>query len=115
MNNIKYKLGILFLALFAFGCSEEFLDAPAQGALSQETLATSKDGVDASLIAAYKMMNGFTNTVGNTWGAAPSNYIFNSASDDQHKGSEPSDNLDGYHEIELHQWNPGLGVFNHKW
>src|SRR5690606_38993167 len=63
---------------------------------------------------AYKMLSGFTNTVGNTWGAAPSNYIFNYASDDTHKGSEPTDNADGSHEVELYQWGAGLGVFAHK-
>lgn len=115
MNKYIFKLFAFMIAVATVvSCSSEFLDAPAQGALSGETLSTSEDGVNASLIAAYKMMGGFTNTVGNTWGSAPSNYIFHGASDDTHKGSEPSDNPGGYHEIQLHQWSPGLAVFSHK-
>jgi len=96
------------------GCASDFLDTPVQNALSPDQLAATQSGVEASLISTYKMLNGFTNTVGNTWGSAPSNYIFNSASDDQHKGSEPSDNPDGYFEVSIYQWSPGFLVFTHK-
>jgi starch-binding outer membrane protein, SusD/RagB family len=96
------------------GCGEDFLDTPVQNALSQEVLSSTPAGVEASLISTYKMLNGFTNTVGNTWGAAPSNYMFNSVTDDQHKGSEPSDNPDGYYEVGAYQWSPGFLVFAHK-
>jgi starch-binding outer membrane protein, SusD/RagB family len=96
------------------GCSDSFLDTPVQNAISSDILSASQSGVEASLISTYKMLNGFTNTVGNTWGSAPSNYIFNSASDDVHKGSEPSDNPDGYHQVALYQWSPGYLVFTHK-
>lgn len=116
---MKNKLIILstLIAVMAviWACSEDFLDTPAQGAISSDALSSSEDGVNASLIAVYKMLNGFTNTVGNTWGSAPSNYMFESANDDQHKGSEPSDNPDGYYEISLYQWSTNLGVFRHKW
>lgn len=109
------KLSIIGIAFtFMVSCGDSFLDTPVQGAISSELLSADQSGVNASLISVYKMLNGFTNTVGNTWGAAPSNYIFNSASDDVHKGSEPSDNADGYHEIALYQWTPGLGVLRHK-
>src|SRR5688572_17730179 len=107
------SLVVAFAALIG-ACSDDFLDTPVQNALSTDQLAATSAGVEASLIATYKMLNGFTNTVGNTWGAAPSNYIFNSASDDVHKGSEPSDNPDGYYEVNLYQWSPGFLVFTHK-
>jgi hypothetical protein len=100
--------------LLVGGCGKDFLDTPVQNAISSDILASSQSGVEASLISTYKMLNGFTNTVGNTWGSAPSNYIFNSASDDVHKGSEPSDNPDGYYEVALYQWSPGFLVFTHK-
>lgn len=116
MKNKLLILPAFFLALVLIvACSDDFLDTPAQGAISSDALSSSEDGVSASLIAVYKMLNGFTNTVGNTWGAAPSNYIFESAADDVHKGSEPSDNPDGYFEISLYQWSTGLKVFSDKW
>lgn len=102
-----------FAALIG-ACSDDFLDTPVQNAISSEILSSSRDGVEASLISTYKMLSGFTNTVGNTWGSAPSNYIFNSASDDVHKGSEPSDNPDGYYEVSVYQWQPGHLVYTHK-
>ncbi len=117
MKNIilRFSIAILPLVTLFYACGSDFLDAPVQGAISSDALSSSQTGVDASLISVYKMLNGFTNTVGNTWGSAPSNYIFESASDDVHKGSEPSDNPDGYYEVCIYQWSTGLGVFRHKW
>jgi starch-binding outer membrane protein, SusD/RagB family len=113
--NNYFKVAVI-ISLFGgiYACSENYLETPIQGAISSSVLSDSESGVNASLISVYKMLNGFTNTVGNTWGSAPSNYIFNSASDDQFKGSEQSDNPDGYYEVSLYQWSPGLGVFSHK-
>lgn len=113
----KFKIAIFFMLALAVmvACSKDFLETPAQGAISSDALSSSENGVSASLIAVYKMLNGFTNTVGNTWGAAPSNYIFESAADDVHKGSEPSDNPDGYYEISIYQWSTNFGVLRHKW
>lgn len=108
--------GVLGLMLvFLIACNDDFLETPAQGAISSDALSSSEDGVAASLVASYNMLNGFATTVGNTWGSAPSNYIFESAADDVHKGSEPSDNPDGYFEVSLFQWSTNLGVFRHKW
>jgi hypothetical protein len=115
LKNILIMTGIIAgVAAMVGGCGDDFLETPVQGAMSQDVLSNSQEGVEASLISTYKMLNGFTNTVGNTWGAAPSNYIFNSASDDVHKGSEPSDNPDGYYEVAIYQWQPGFLVFTHK-
>jgi starch-binding outer membrane protein, SusD/RagB family len=113
--NKLFKIGVVAGLLGgAYSCSDTFLDKPVQNAISSDVLSANQAGVNASLISTYKMLNGFTNTVGNTWGSAPSNYIFNSAGDEVFKGSEPSDNPDGYYEVSLYQWSPGLGVFNHK-
>ena len=115
LKNILIMTGIIAgVAAMVGGCGDDFLETPVQGSMSQDVLSASQEGVEASLISTYKMLNGFTNTVGNTWGAAPSNYIFNSASDDVHKGSEPSDNPDGYYEVAIYQWSPGFLVFTHK-
>lgn len=115
LKNILITFGVVAaVSAMVGGCSKDFLDTPVQNAISSDILAATESGVEASLISTYKMLNGFTNTVGNTWGAAPSNYFYNSASDDQHKGSEPSDNPDGYYEISLYQWSPGFLAFTHK-
>jgi len=115
LKNIIMTTGfVAAMSAMIGGCGDDFLDTPVQNALSPELLASTQSGVEASLISTYKMLNGFTNTVGNTWGSAPSNYIYNSASDDVHKGSEQSDNPDGYFEVSLYQWSPGFLVFTHK-
>jgi starch-binding outer membrane protein, SusD/RagB family len=115
LKNILMTIGVVSaLSAMVGGCKEDFLDTPVQNAISSDILSATESGVEASLISTYKMLNGFTNTVGNTWGAAPSNYFYNSASDDVHKGSEPSDNPDGYYEISLYQWSPGFLAFTHK-
>jgi hypothetical protein len=73
---------ILFLALIS--CSEEFLDVPAQGVLSDVVLAT-KVGVEKLLIAA---LDGVVSGAGSAWETAPDNWIYGSiASGDAHKGS----------------------------
>lgn len=114
-NRLLIAIALFSVLAVILACSKDFLETPVQGAISDDVLSSSESGVSASLIAVYKMLNGFTNTVGNTWGAAPSNYIFESAADDAHKGSEPSDNPDGYYEVSLYQWSTNLGVFRHKW
>lgn len=113
--NINYILGFFLISLGITSCGDSYLDTPVQNAITADILAESQAGVDASLIGTYKMLNGFTNTVGNTWGAAPSNYFYNFASDDHHKGSEPSDNADGAYEINLYQWSTGLKSFRDKY
>jgi starch-binding outer membrane protein, SusD/RagB family len=111
------KIGVLSVgaAIFYSSCGDSFLETPLQNAITSDILSANQAGVDASLISTYKVLNGMTNTIGNVWGAAPSNYIYNSATDDQHKGSEPSDNPDGYYEIGLFQWSGGLKVLNDKY
>lgn len=113
MNKI-FKFFMAFgVAGFLFSsCNESFLETPVQGAVSSDVLAADQNGVGASLISVYKMLNGY-NGAGNPWGAAPSNYTFNYASDDQHKGSELSDGPDA-HQNALYKWTPGLGQYREK-
>src|SRR5690606_28440249 len=110
---ISFSVACAVLLLVG-GCGKAFLDTPVQNAISSDILASSQAGVEAVVISTYKRLDGFTNTVGDTWGAAPSNYIFNRAADDVHKGSEPSDNPGGYYEVSIYQWSPGFLVFPHK-
>ncbi|MEM6631894.1 MAG: RagB/SusD family nutrient uptake outer membrane protein [Bacteroidota bacterium] len=90
-------------ALFLFvlvSCQDDFLDGPAQGVLSEAVL-NNQNGVEASLIAAYSMLDGFP---GGGWAAGGSNSVLGSmASDDAYKGSEPGDQQP-MTDVELYQW-----------
>jgi len=95
-------------------CSEDFLDRPAQGSLDANILAN-QAGVEANLIAAYSLLDGW-GTVGN-WGSGASNWIFGSVtSDNSYKGSEPGDQQPTQ-DIELYQWGTGgaMDYLNSKW
>lgn len=111
------KLSILTIALAGavVACKDSFLDTPPQAALSNSTLSSSKNGVDATLISAYKGLVGWTqNWNENAWGTAPSNWAFNAATDDHYKGSEPGDN-DEILQFQLFQWQPANPVIKSKW
>ena len=112
-----FKLTIVASALIGglFACSDSFLDTPPQAALSNTTLASSKNGVDATLISAYASLNGWTGNWNEaTWGTAASNWVFATAADEAHKGSEPGDG-DDILAWELFQWNPADGNLRAKW
>ena len=116
---MKFSLKISLLAstIMAIGiysCKDSFLDTAPQAALSNSLLSSNKSGVDATLISAYKSLGGWTGAGANAWGAAPTNWVYNLAADDFHKGSEPGDG-DSWLAIELFQWNPAEGSFGDKW
>ena len=81
---MKLSNKILTFALSAvvlmgiYSCKDSFLDTPPQAALSNTLLASSKSGVDATLISAYKSLGGWTGGGANAWGAAPSNWVASS-------------------------------------
>lgn len=114
---ISLKVSVLAVAVTTFSiysCKDSFLETPPQAALSNTLLESSKAGVDATLIASYKSLGGWTGGGANAWGAAPSNWVYNLATDDIHKGSEPGDG-DGWLAVGLFQWNPSEGSFRDKW
>jgi starch-binding outer membrane protein, SusD/RagB family len=114
-NSLKISLIALTLASGLYACKDSFLDTPPQASLSNSTLASNKNGVNATLISAYKSLTGWTGNWGESaWGPAPSNWIFNIAADDFHKGSEPGDG-DAMLAYELYQWNPADGDNRSKW
>jgi len=111
----KITLMTVFLMGGLFACKDSFLDTPPQAALAGETLASSRNGVDATLIAAYKSLLGWTGNWSNSsWAPSPSHWIFDVASDEYHKGSEPGDG-DIFLQIELFEWSPDNGEFRSKW
>ncbi len=114
-KNIKISIAAILLVCVVFACKDTFLDTTPQAALSSATLTSSKNGVNATLISAYKSLVGWTGNWNEAaWGTAPSNWAFNSATDDAHKGSEPGD-LDDILTFELYQWNPANGIIRSKW
>src|SRR5882672_2488372 len=104
---------ITLLGGITYAC-KDFLNTPSQGTLDQTTLLT-LDGVEGSLIAAYRMLD-CTSMVG-AWGCAASNWVFGDVtSDDSYKGSEATDQP-GATQIELYNWTTGQAgdYLDQKW
>ncbi|HMQ63209.1 MAG TPA: RagB/SusD family nutrient uptake outer membrane protein [Flavilitoribacter sp.] len=117
MKKITYSLLLIaFSGALFFACSEDFLNAPPQGSLDEGTLGN-QQGVEAALISAYSMLDGWNDDWGTfnpPWGGAGSNWIWGSVpSDEAYKGSEPGDQLE-VQLIELFQWAPGNNYLNVK-
>ena len=116
-NSLLRGSALVILASAAlYGCKDFLQNAAApQGTLNASTLAT-KDGVEGSLIAAYRTLD-CAGSTSNGWGCAVSNWVFASvASDDSYKGSDgldqpPINDIEGYH------WGTGDadGYINTKW
>ena len=115
-NNFLLFFAVALLGMGIVACSDEFLDAPPQGALDGGTLAN-EAGVDAAIISAYSMLDGWAESWGSVsspWPASGSNWIWGSVlSDDAHKGSEAGDQGQS-EELELFQWAPGNSYFNDR-
>ncbi|MGH7475985.1 MAG: RagB/SusD family nutrient uptake outer membrane protein [Longimicrobiales bacterium] len=106
--------GLLVVASAVYGC-KDFLVSPPQGTLDELSLAN-QDGVEATLIGAYRLLGGWIPGVG-AWGAASSNWPFGSVtSDDAYKGSDPADQAP-ITDIELYNWGTGgsESYLNDKW
>ena len=111
MKHIKYFIFIAVLGVITFACSGDFLELNPQGALDGSALQ-SPDGIEASLISAYSMLDGWNGQWGNfgPWGKDAGHWIWAGvASDDAHKGSDASDIAD-ITQIELYQWLPSNGL-----
>ncbi|MDX1640314.1 MAG: RagB/SusD family nutrient uptake outer membrane protein [Balneolaceae bacterium] len=119
MKTIKRIIGTVGTALVVlltfYACDvDSFLDVNPQGSLSANVLAN-QDGVEANLIAAYSMLDGYGDYGG--WGTAASNWTFGSVTtDNAYKGSEPGDQQP-ITDIEFFQWNTSGtdGYLNDKW
>jgi starch-binding outer membrane protein, SusD/RagB family len=89
MKNFKLKIGALLAStamMVAVSCSDEFLEIPPVGQLSENQLR-SLAGLDASLIAAYSQVNGRGNRLG-----SPSNWVWGSIrGGEANKGTDPGD------------------------
>ena len=112
-------LGVAALTVSAgaiAGCKNFLTDAAVpQGTLDAGTLAT-KNGVEGTLMAAYRQMD-FTTGVGGGWASAASNWIWGSiTSDDAYKGTEATDGPE-MEAISFYNWGaPSVeGQLNDKW
>lgn len=84
-------------------CSDSFLTITPQAALSASSLNT-QAGVDAALIGAYALLDGYHIDNNNTWPSDPVNWIMGSiTTDDAVKGSEQGDGPENT-QLELYQW-----------
>lgn len=106
---------LVFLTIVTvYSCSEDFLDIAPQGSLNSATLGN-EAGVNAALISAYSMLDGWDGDWGNgPWGGQGSNWGWaDIASDDTYKGSEPTDGAE-WEAIENFIWTPAEGNLNIK-
>ncbi len=105
---------VIVAAGVTYAC-KDFLNIPAQGTLDQSVL-TSKSGVEATLVAAYRSLDCSSSSAG-SWGCAASNWVWGSVpSDDAVKGSNAGDQQP-INEIETYFWSTGTSsdYLNQKW
>lgn len=98
---------LIFLTIITvFGCKEDFLEVPPQNSLNEATLGN-EAGVNAALISAYSMLDGWDGDWGNgPWGGQGSNWLYGDiVSDDAYKGTEPTDGPE-WEAIENFIWTP---------
>ncbi len=86
---------VLALGLIIISCGDDFLDKDPQGSLNPATLANA-DGVEALLISAYSLLDGWeggwSTGGGAPWNSAASNWTYGDVySDDAYKGTEAGD------------------------
>jgi len=112
-KNILVIAKVLLLTAF-ISCDNEFLEVPAQGALSEAVLAN-RTGVEKLLVGAYADLDGVVTGAGSAWETAPDNWIYGSiAGGDAHKGSFGGDQpaIDPIMKFTADGSN---GFFNSKW
>lgn len=116
----KFLYTVLILAsvgVIAYSCSKSFLDKKPYGSLDENTLANKK-GVEALLIGAYSVLDGFINGGGiflGGWQASGTNWVYGGVvGGDAHKGSDAGDQPE-LNSIEA--WTPTStnGYFDVKW
>ena len=95
-------------------CSDDFLDKPAVGALSDEALQN-EQGVDLLLVGAYSALDGIRNNQGAAdWTVSGDNWWFDVIADDAHKGSTDGDQADLFL-LETYEWTSANPYVFGKW
>jgi len=111
----KTVFGIILsfmLGVIVYSCSKKFLDQPSLGSLNEDVLATKK-GVNALLIGAYSLLDGYG--AGGNWDASGSNWVYGSVvGGDAHKGSDAGDQQD-INPMERFESSPTNNYYANKW
>lgn len=119
MKKITSKiLIVLSLGVLLFlSCDKKFLERTPKGSLDANTLANQK-GVEALLIGAYAVLDGFINGGGiflGGWQSSGTNWVYGSvAAGEAHKGSDAGDQPD-INSIETYTPTATNGYFDAKW
>lgn len=118
MKKLIYSILCLsVVGLITYSCSKSFLERTPKGILDENTLANKK-GVEALLIGAYSVLDGFIDGGGiflGGWQSAGSNWVYGSISGgDAHKGTDGGDQPD-INPIERFEANATNDYFNVKW
>jgi starch-binding outer membrane protein, SusD/RagB family len=105
-RSLLIKIIIVTAIVGNYSCKDEFLEVPPQNSLNLVTLGN-EQGINASLISAYSMLDGWNADWGNgPWGGQGSNWLFGDVmSDDAYKGTEPTDGAQ-WEAMELFIWSP---------
>lgn len=110
----RFLLVCLGMTTFVLACSKSFLEKAPLGTLDESTLANRK-GVDALLIGAYSMLDGFGGAGGGFY-SSPSNWIYGGvASDDAYKGSDAGDQAVEINPIETYTTTSTNPAIANKW
>ncbi len=103
---------MVFTSGIVFSCSDEFLDRPPLGAISEVSLS-SKAGVEGSLIQAYRTLSGANVSA---WYTSPSNWAWGTIrSEEAYKGSESTDQGPELNPVERYAILPNHGPTLNKW
>ncbi|SDQ97700.1 RagB/SusD family nutrient uptake outer membrane protein [Flagellimonas zhangzhouensis] len=110
----KVIYSTILAGLLLWGCSEDFTEKAATGALSDEALQNAL-GVDLKLTAAYSAMDGERiNRQGEGVAAGGDNWWSDVVSDDAHRGSTDGDNT-ALFQVETLDWQTGNNWFLGRW
>ncbi len=109
IGSVAISIGFVF-----FSCGKSFLENQPNGSLNQPVLSNQK-GVEALLIGAYSMLDGYANNGVGGWESSADNWVYGSVDGgDAHKGSDAADQPDII-SIEQHNPSPSNNYFNVKW
>ena len=117
MKKIAFSIvSLATLGVITWSCSKSFLEKKPLGGLDATTLAN-KNGIEALLVGAYSVLDGFINGGGiflGGWQSSGTNWVYGSvAGGDAHKGSDAGDQPD-INPIETFTATPTNGYFGVK-
>jgi len=119
MKKITFKLFALLVAgtVISLSCGKGFLEKTPKGGLDVNALSNKK-GVEALLIGAYSVLDGFINGGGiflGGWQSSGTNWVYGSINGgDAHKGTDAGDQPD-INPIEAFTPTATNDYFNQKW